>query len=371
MTEHHKANGVSQTDADASISQRSRSNGHTPRARAFFYDARGSDRELPLDEVEPKQLRDDNLLWLDVAEPDENILAQLQNVLNVPKDMLRVPNAVGRPQLQNHGAFYRFAVDSAPGHYEPANNGDDSGGTAPRPKEQNGAEPGSIRVMFVVAERWIVTIHQGEISSFERFRDQDRADTRIGLLTGQMLAASLLDWHLGEYFDEVSRIEAAVDKLDERVLRETANKPVLGRMVALRRRVSRLRALLVAQRDVFYGLSRPDFSLVTDSGAAPFYEALAQRFERAVDEVERSRSVVVGSFDLFTSRTSQQTNDLVKVLTFLTAIVGFCAAIAGLMGMNFKLAFFDTGLTGFSIVTGALIVTAALAVGYARYREWI
>lgn len=341
------------------------------RARAFFYDANGRDRELPLDDVEPKQLRDDNLLWLDVAEPDEEILAHLQDILNVPGDMLRVPDTVGRPQLHNHGDYYRFAVDSAPGHYEPADNDEHPGSAAPQPKEQNGSEPGSIRVVFVVAERWIVTIHQGEISSFERFRDQDKAETLIGLLTGQMLAASLLDWHLGEYFDEVSRIEAAVDKLDERVLRETANKPLLGRMVALRRRVSKLRALLVPQRDVFYGLSRPDFSLVTDSGAAPFYEALAQRFERAVDEVERSRSVVVGSFDLFTSRTSQQTNDLVKVLTFLTAIVGFCAAIAGLMGMNFKLAFFDTGLTGFSLVTGALIVTAALAVGYARHREWI
>jgi Mg2+ and Co2+ transporter CorA len=186
-----------------------------------------------------------------------------------------------------------------------------------------------------------------------------------------MLAASLLDWHLGDYFDEVSRIESAVDKLDERVLRETTSKSLLGRMVALRRRVSRLRAVLVAQREVFYGLSRPDFSLVTDSGAAPFYEALAQRFERAVDEVERARNVVVGSFDLFTSRTSQQTNDLVKVLTFLTAIVGFCAAIAGLMGMNFKLAFFDTGLVGFSLVTGGLILVAAVAVIYARRRNWI
>jgi Mg2+ and Co2+ transporter CorA len=193
----------------------------------------------------------------------------------------------------------------------------------------------------------------------------------IGLLSGQALAASLLDWHLGEYFHEVSRIEAAVDKLDERVLRESASRLLLGRMVALRRRVSKLRSLLVAQREVFYGLSRPDFALVTESGAAPFYESLVGRFERAIDEVERTRDVVVGSFELFTSRTGQQTNDLVKVLTFLTAIVGFCAAIAGLMGMNFKLAFFDTGLIGFAIVTGSLVVVALIAVAYARYREWI
>ena len=80
---------------------------------------------------------------------------------------------------------------------------------------------------------------------------------------------------------------------------------------------------------------------------------------------------MVGSFELFTSRTGQQTNDLVKVLTFLTAIVGFCAAIAGLMGMNFKLAFFETGLAGFSVVTGGLIIVALVSVVYARHRDWI
>jgi Mg2+ and Co2+ transporter CorA len=240
------------------------------------------------------------------------------------------------------------------------------------PKADNRVRaPGSVEVDFIVSERWLVTVHSGDAPCLQRFRDQDKADTLIGLLSGQALAASLLDWHLGEYFHEVSRIEEAVDKLDERVLRESTSRSLLGRMVALRRRVSNLRSLLVAQREVFYGLSRPDFALITESGSAPFYESLVGRFERAVDEVERTRDVVVGSFELFTSRTGQQTNDLVKVLTFLTAIVGFCAAIAGLMGMNFKLAFFDTGLTGFALVTGGLVVVALMSVLYARYRDWI
>ena len=193
----------------------------------------------------------------------------------------------------------------------------------------------------------------------------------MGLLTAQALAASLLDWHLGDYFIEVSRIEEAVDHLDERILREKSNSGLLGRMVALRRRVSKLRALLVAQRDIFYGLSRPDFALITDAGAAPFYEALASRFERAVDEVEHTRDVVVGSFDLFTSRTGQETNDLVKALTFLTAVIGFCAAVAGLMGMNFKAPFFESGLFGFLIVTGGLFAAGLVAIVVARKRGWI
>jgi magnesium transporter len=341
------------------------------RLTAVLYDAEGTDREVSLDDADLAKLVDTNLLWIDVVEPDQETMDRLASLLDVPRRSLAETKSEERPQLENYGAYFRFAVDAAPGHPEPTSESDPGPSNWVETDDEKRAVPGSVRLTFIVAERWLLTIHEGEVPCLERFRGQDKADTSIGLLTGQMLAASLLDWHLGEYFQEVSRIEATVDRLDERVLRETATKSLLGRMVTLRRRVSKLRALLVAQRDVFYGLSRPDFALVTDSGAAPFYEALVHRFQRALDEVERSRDVVVGSFELFTSRTTQQTNDLVKVLTFLTAIVGFCAAIAGLMGMNFKLQFFETGMTGFSIVTGSLSAVAICAVAYARHRDWI
>jgi Mg2+ and Co2+ transporter CorA len=329
---------------------------------AFLYDAEGRDREIALDEVSLGDLGPENLLWIDIDDHNEADLGRVRAFLNIGREIWS-EDQTGRSELENYGDHFRFVVGAAPVAQE-------------REPQRDAAEPnhgakGSVRVNFIVAERWLVTVHDGDVPALQRFREQDKTETLIGLLTGQALAASLLDWHLGEYFHRVSEIEEAADRLDERVLRETASRTLLGRMVTLRRRVSRLRSLLVAQREVFYGLSRPDFALITDSGAAPFYENLAARFERAVDEVERTRSVVVGSFELFTSRTGQQTNDLVKVLTFLTAIVGFCAAIAGLMGMNFKLAFFDTGLMGFTLVTGGLVVVALISVVYARYRKWI
>lgn len=331
--------------------------------QAYFYDAEGRDREIALDEVAVDKIDAENLLWIDIDDRDASTLEHIRSLLNLQPDVWTVDHS-HRSQLENYGEYFRFSVCTAPASQ-------DQESQRPQGLETSQGFQRAVQVDFIVSERWLVTVHDGNIPCFQRFREQDKAETLIGLLTGQALTASLLDWHLGDYFQEVSKIEEAVDKLDERVLRESASRILLGRMVALRRRVSKLRGLLVAQREVFYGLSRPDFALVTDSGAAPFYEGLVARFERAVDEVERTRDVVVGSFELFTSRTGQQTNDLVKVLTLLTAIIGFCAAIAGLMGMNFKLAFFETGLTGFTLVTGGLVVVAVTAVAYARYRKWI
>jgi magnesium transporter len=335
---------------------------------AFFYDARGLDRELELRDVVVEKLDSNTLLWIDVEARKE--LPAVAKLLGLEPRLSWEENLDRRPQLDNHGQYFSFSVDAAPGRQE-IQDGSNGVSMSPRNRDDGSSNGSTVRTEFFVSKHWLVTVHDGDAHCLRRFREQDKADTSIGSLTGQMLAASLLDWHLGTFFDEVSSIDAAVDKLDDRVLRELTSKTLLGRMVTLRRRVSKLRGILVSQRDIFYGLSRADFVLVTDSDAAPFYEALVGRFERAVDEIERSRDVVVGSFELFTSRTSQQTNDLVKVLTFITAIVGFCAAIAGLMGMNFRLAFFETGLTGFAIITGALMAIAVTSFFYARYRDWI
>ena len=57
---------------------------------------------------------------------------------------------------------------------------------------------------------------------------------------------------------------------------------------------------------------------------------------------------------MFASRAAQQTNELVKVLTYLTAVVGICAAVAGVFGMNFETGFFATGDAGLASPEGAV-----------------
>jgi magnesium transporter len=332
--------------------------------RVFLYDARGHDREMDLTDDVLSGLDEQSLLWIDVEGRDEHDLERLAKSLDLCRECLFVITRKGEPSLDNYGDYFGFSVEAAPQHVP-----DDT-------KAHNRLDPvahsvESGRLDFIVGKNWLVTVHDGPLNFLARFREQDKAETMIGLLTSQALAASLLDWHMGAFFDEVSRIETAVDHLDERVLREPSSSGVLGRMVALRRRVARLRHQLVRQRDIIYGLSRPDFALITDAGASPFYEALASRFERALDEVERTRDLVTGSFELFVSRSSEQTNDLVKLLTFLTAIIGFCAAVAGLMGMNFDMTFFKTGAKGFLAVTGSLLVISAVSVVFARRRGWL
>ena len=89
------------------------------------------------------------------------------------------------------------------------------------------------------------------------------------------------------------------------------------------------------------------------------------------DAVERAREVVVGSIDLFATRAALDTNELVKLLTFLTVVIGFAAAIAGIFGMNFEIPFFKTGQHGFYTVLSLLAAIVLAASVLARRKGWI
>jgi Mg2+ and Co2+ transporter CorA len=330
--------------------------------RAYLYDAEGNDREVEITAELLRSAGRQQLLWIDVEERDPAKLEALAGKLRIDPETLVALGESADHRVENHGSFTHFALATAPATL--AGNSESGG-------EGNGTHFGSTRLDFVVNADWLLTLHDGKIGFIEAFRAQDRPETMIGSLTTYSFAASLLDTHLEAFFEEIARIEAVVDRLDEQALTNPSSSTLLGRMVGLRRRVSRLRTLLSSQRGVFYALSRPDLQVVADSGAAGHFQVLSSRFERAMDEVEHTRDLVVGSFELFASRTAQQTNDLVKVLTYLTAVIGVCAAVAGVFGMNFETGFFGLADPGFYGTIAGLVVVVIAATIVARRRGWI
>ena len=320
--------------------------------RAWLYDAEDEDREVSLDTLAAVPADGNRLLWIDAGRVDPALAARLTQLAGIDARALARMLAPERPHyLDKYRDFFTLTLSLPPG------------------------TPGERRVAFAVGRTWLVSLHAGPVPDFiAAFRTQDKEETDIGRLTPDLLLAALLDWHLGAFFTRVSQIEARVDALDDTILAhgrtDGESRAVLGEIVAVRRTISILRRTLADQRQVFYGLSRSDVVVVLGEEARERFDRLVDRLERAIDEVERSRDVLIGSFDLFTSLASNQTNDLVKVLTFVTVVTGLCGVVAGLMGMNFTMPLFDTGTAGFLVVVGVLATASGAALWWARRRRW-
>ena len=326
------------------------------RLRAVLFDADHDDRTLQEAEVDPGALGDRQLLWLDVEQAGEQpataLVARLAQRLGLGDAALAALHAFdGHARVQNFGDW--FVAQAIVVEHE-----------------------GQLRfngrgLAIVAGHNFVLTVHRGPLEFMDQLRNREHADTRLGMLSAESFTAALLDWQLVSYFDAVSDFEAAVDRLEVGILASRRNPECLPDLAALRRGASRLRRMLAPHRNLFSALARPDFRPDADGDANAHFIALDDRFTRAMDAVENARDLVVGSFELFTTRTAQHTNDTMRVLTVVTVLLGTLAVVAGMLGMNFPAPFFDSGARGFWIAVGGMVALTAAILVLARWRRWL
>src|SRR4029078_8141380 len=139
-----------------------------------------------------------------------------------------------------------------------------------------------------------------------------------------------------------------------------------------RRRIARLRRLIVNPRELFASLAALEVGMVVgDPESAAAFKAVNTRFEGAVAAVEDSREVLLGSFEVYMTRTAQRTNDNAQVLTFATILLLPGSLVAGLLGMNVVVPLGKDDPLSFWIVVAGLILFGAAILLIARARRWL
>jgi Mg2+ and Co2+ transporter CorA len=220
----------------------------------------------------------------------------------------------------------------------------------------------------VVGPNVVVSIHAGPRAAIDRFVDGFDGETRLGALTAAELLSSLIDEVIAGYYLLAEGIEREIDDLDQRALRGRSDEDLLAALVAVRGRVSLIRRTLAPHRWALAALARPE--LQADDTLGRPWPGLVDRLEGALDAVDLAREGLLGTYDIHMGRASQRANEVMKVLTLLSAVLLPGVVLAGIMGMNFKLDFFETP-ANFFVVVGAMVVLAGLILGIARWRRWL
>jgi magnesium transporter len=316
--------------------------------RAILYDANGDDREVDLRAGERPRIDRDRLLWIDIDGRDPAGIGLAAEAIGLePEGLVRLSQVDRRPRilrLPDRVVLTLGAVDP-----------DD-------------ADVDRQELDIVVGANHVITVHDGRLAALEGFRSDIGNEDQLGRLDAAGFTAGLIDALLSAFFRQIESIERDIDALDELAIRADADAAFLNSVLVLRRRIARLRRVLAPNREALLPLERPDFELRSDLGKV--WPGIVQRLERAIDGLENARELLVGSFDLYLGRASQRTNDVMKTLTIISSIALPAIVLAGVMGMNFKLPFFDEN-ANFYVVIGAMVALSVAILGYARWRTWI
>jgi magnesium transporter len=315
---------------------------------AKLYDAKGDDREVRLSRKVVDGLTDDTLLWVDVAQPGNDELSELEHVFAFPEPImaaLKEPGTSAR-LVRVPDAILMTIVSVKPG--------------------SDGEDP--VTLDLVAARNVIVTVHAGEVEALGAFASEVSDVALLGKLNAAAFLGALVDTVLVSFNRQVEDIEREIDRLDEIALRGEDRAGFLQRVVDLRRRTAALRRLLVPQRETFGPLSRPDFELHDELGQP--WPGLVDRLEQTIDGVERAREFLLGSSDVYIARAAQRSGEVMRILTVVSAVLLPAIVLAGIMGMNFDVSIFDEP-GNFWLVVAAMPGLAAAILIVARLRHWI
>ena len=314
---------------------------------ALLARADGRDELIDLATWTPRRIPRDQLLWVDLVDPDERAIATVRDALQVSDQVVA---ALGREPARPDAGVLKGAIHVA----------------IATPGEAPDDEPVSLQV--ILGEEWVITAHATPIAFLEEHRERVRDEREVGLLTPVQFLVAVLDWTIDAFFRVAETLEREVERLDDAALR--SDRDLLARLVAMRRRIARVRRLVGSHRELFAELQRPDFMPGIEPAEAALLASVASRLDRALEAVGRAREMLIGTFDVHMTRTAQRTNDIMKVLTLASAILLPASVIAGVMGMNFKLGFFDDPNMFWFVIAGMAGIALG-TIGLARWRGWL
>jgi magnesium transporter len=333
-----------------------RNSGSTPESeegiRIRLFDADRTDRILTFDEALKAKTSARQLLWIDVeGELESEQHRAIVEKFDFDKATAReLAQHHGRPQTRLHGDHFHLRVAAEP----------DSG------------HPERVRWLDIVAgQNLVISRHEEPLGFLAAINERIASDASIGQLDSAEFVASVLDSIVTTYHTAVDALEDQLDEIDAKALARPHSSDLFAKLVAIRRRIGKLRRLLAEHRELFGALGRPDFGRGIDSADPDVFAPVSNRFEAAILSLEATRDAVVGSFDILMTRTAQRTNDVMRVLTLATVLFLPATVTAGFLGMNVIVPVPNDDPASFWIILGFVLLFEVAVVVVAKWRGWI
>lgn len=225
-----------------------------------------------------------------------------------------------------------------------------------------------VEIGFFLNDHALVTVSREPVpvldTWFKRWQD------RPGRLAGSPahLMHAIIDGIVDDYFSVVDDVEDGVESLGDTLFegRETR----LPEIVALKRRLMKLRRIVAPVRDVLNALLRRDLSVIPED-AQRYFQDVMDHVLRIGETVDSLRDALTSMVDIHLSNVSNNLNNVVKKMTVLSTVLMTMALVSGVYGMNFERMPELHWYYGYPYALGLMVVLGGLVLVVFKWIRWI
>ncbi|MGH7461790.1 MAG: magnesium/cobalt transporter CorA [Longimicrobiales bacterium] len=219
-----------------------------------------------------------------------------------------------------------------------------------------------------LGKNYLVTHHRQPIEAVNRMWANSQKDQRRLEAGADHLLYDLLDTLTADYMPAIDALDETIDHLEDRVF--TRPSPyILNTVFSVKRAVLSLRRIIGPQREVLNKLARDEYAVI-DPRDRVYFRDVYDHLVRLADLNESLRDLTSGTLDTYLSVTSNRINEVVKVLTIISALFMPISFLAGFFGMNFTDIPFDSGW----LMAAAILLISLTPVGmimWFRRQGWL
>lgn len=237
-------------------------------------------------------------------------------------------------------------------------------------RDDEGRMAGEQVSMFLMKNLLITIQEEPDLDVFDPIRVRIRAGRGyIRKMGADYLAYALLDSMVDHMFPILECIGEALEELEDEML-ERPTKTCVSQLHELRRTLVQLRRAIWPERDLLSALLHDSSGNVTDETKV-FIRDAYDHAVRIMDLIESYRDIAAGLLELYLSAVSQRTNEIMRVLTVISAIFIPLTFVAGLYGMNFENMPELKTSYGYFACLGLMGVIAAGQVWFFKRKGWL
>ncbi|MNX81894.1 Magnesium transport protein CorA [compost metagenome] len=185
-----------------------------------------------------------------------------------------------------------------------------------------------------LGEGYLVTAHKAPMPVLDEVRQRWETATESTTGGASYLLYILLGTVVDAYFPVVDQMEEQLEVLEE-MLFERFEQSVITRIFTLKKDLLLMRKVVAPTRDVCLLLLRRESHLIAP-GTAIYLQDVYDHLIRVADSIDTYRDLVSGAVDAYLSVTANRTNDTMKRLTSISAVLMSVTLVAGIYGMNFQ-----------------------------------
>jgi magnesium transporter len=221
---------------------------------------------------------------------------------------------------------------------------------------------------FFLGKNYLVTFHEVPLKSIQSTADRClRSSVHIARAPDRV-AHTLLDSIVENYKPALDELSVEIASLEDDALRRP-NKAVLNKLIQTKKEVFHLRQIIGPQREVLARFARGEFKLIR-AHLVPYYRDVYDGLFHISELAQGYTDSLTGILQVYLNMSSNQTGEVVKLLTLITIITTPLMIIGTWYGMNFQDMPELKWRHAYPIAGTVMLVWTALTIWYFKKRGW-